>query len=131
VADEPVSGVYGPYRAKILDWHDGDTCHADLDLGFGIILAAYDLGGKPVLSCRIYGINAPELANPDGSGKAAHAYAEGLCPPGTLVTVMSHSWDKYGGRYDGEITLPDGRVFGDVMIENGMAVAYFGGTKTN
>jgi len=99
----------------------------DLDLGFGIMLAAYDLDGKPILSCRIYGINAPELNTEEG--KAAKAYAEGLCPGGTKVTVVSHSWDKYGGRFDGELMLPDGRVFGDLMVANNQAVVYFGGPK--
>jgi endonuclease YncB( thermonuclease family) len=105
--------LYGPYKAIVADWHDGDTCHMNLDLGFGLVLA---------LSCRVYGINAPEL-NTD-AGKAALAYALQVCPPGTAVTVMSHGWDKYGGRFDGEITLPDARDFGLVMLTAGQAVKY-------
>jgi hypothetical protein len=46
---------FGPYPAVVRDWHDGDTCHIDVDLGFGLILS---------LSCRIFGINAPELSRP-------------------------------------------------------------------
>src|SRR5437588_10184464 len=93
----------GPYPAVCKGWHDGDTGHFDVDLGFANYEMSHDLDGKPILSCRVFGINAPELSNPDGSGKAALAYAEKLCPPGTKVTVLSHSWDKYGGRWDGTI----------------------------
>jgi endonuclease YncB( thermonuclease family) len=113
----------GPYPALILDWHDGDTCHPDLDLGFDEILAAYDLDGKPRLSCRVYGINAPELKDKP-AGPAAHDYAQQICPPGTRVTIMSHGWDKFGGRFDGTITLPDGSDFAQRMVEAGQAVSY-------
>lgn len=98
----------------------GDTCHMDIDLGFGLQLNGYDLHGKPLVSCRIYGINAPEL--PTEEGKAALGYALELCPPGTYVTVLSYGWDKYGGRFDGAITLPDGTDFGDTMVAAGQAV---------
>jgi endonuclease YncB( thermonuclease family) len=114
--------TYGPYPAKVLDWHDGDTAHIDVDLGFSQRAAAYTLTGSPQLSCRIYGINAPELAT--DAGKAAHTYAQTLCPPGTIVTVVSHSWDKYGGRWDGTITLPDGTDFAAAMLAAGQAVPF-------
>jgi endonuclease YncB( thermonuclease family) len=117
---------YGPYPALVLDWHDGDTCHLNLDLGFGVILSGYDTTPRPVISCRVAGINAPELSDPDGSGQEAAAYARQLAPPGTRVTVVSHGWDKYGGRFDGSLTLPDGSSFGERMIEAGKAVAISG-----
>lgn len=116
--------VYGPYPGLVKNFHDGDTCHVDVDLGFGVILNAYDLKGRPVISCRIYGINAPELNTE--AGKASRVYAISLCPPQTYVTVLSYGWDKFGGRFDGSITLPDGRDFGEVMISAGQAVSYGG-----
>jgi endonuclease YncB( thermonuclease family) len=106
--------TFGPYPAVVLSWHDGDTCHLDLDLGF-----ALHLQGEP--SCRIFGINAPELAT--AAGKAALAYAESICPAGTKVSVVSHGWDKYGGRFDGSLTLPDGSDFGTKMLAAAQAVA--------
>lgn len=112
--------MYGPYPGLVLNWHDGDTCHLELDLGFGYILSAYDLDNKPVISARIWGINAPEL-NTD-PGKDSKAHAEALAPPGTKVMVLSHGWDKYGGRFDASIELPDGTDFGARMIEEGYAV---------
>lgn len=113
---------YGPYPAVVDDLHDGDTIHMRLDLGFGLLLSDYDLDAHPVLSCRVFGINAPELSTPEG--KAALAYAQTLLPVGTHVVVLSHSWDKYGGRFDGTITLPDGSDFGTQMIASGHAVKY-------
>lgn len=100
----------------------------NLDLGFGFALYAYGIDGKPVVSCRIDGINAPELKKkaslPDGPGEEALAYAEQICPPGTFVTIVSTGWDKYGGRFDGKITLPDGSDFGQRMLNAGQAVPY-------
>lgn len=121
-----MAAVFGPYPAVVTDWHDGDTCHANLDLGFAIYLYGHDLDGKPVFSLRIFGINAPELADPSGSGKAALAYAEQICPPGTHVTVVSHGFDKYGSRADCTLKLPDGTDFAGLMLESGHAVPMAG-----
>ena len=105
--------TFGPYPGVVLSWHDGDTCRLDLDLGFSVHLAGQ--------SCRIFGINAPELATPEG--KAALAFALSICPVGTKASVLSHGWDKYGGRFDGSLTLPDGSDFGARMIAAAQAVA--------
>jgi endonuclease YncB( thermonuclease family) len=114
--------TYGPYPGKVLDWHDGDTCHVDLDLGFGFALLAFNpISNRPWISCRIFGINAPELKTGE-PGKAATDHALSLCPPGTIVAVLSHGWDKYGGRFDATITLPDGRDFATEMLQAGHAV---------
>jgi len=64
-----------------------------LDLGFNISFQ---------IACRCFGINAPELATPEG--KAAHEFA---------------------------LTLADGRDFGSAMVAAGFARPYFGvGPKT-
>lgn len=119
---------YGPYIGIVRDWHDGDTAHIDLDLGFGWVLLAYNpITGKPQWSCRILGINAPELST--DAGKTAHAYAEQLCPPGTAIVAVSNGWDKYGGRWDGTITLPDGTDFGQQMLNAGQAVPFMVSAK--
>ena len=41
---------------------------------------------------------------------------------GDPVDMVSHGWDKYGGRFDGSLTLPDGSDFGTRMIAVGAAV---------
>lgn len=104
--------MYGPYPAAVLKVYDGDTMTLQVDLGFNV-------GIK--MRCRIWGINAPEMKTDEGV--AAQAYAAEICPVGGVVTVMSHGWDKYA-RFDGQVTLPDGRDFGPAMIEAGHAVEY-------
>jgi len=121
--------AYGPYPARCVDVHDGDTIIFDLDLGFGIRLPGQSWTGKTMLACRVVGINAPELNTAEG--KAARAYATGLCPPGTPVRVTSHGWDKYGGRFLGSVTLPEGGDFATLMLDAGQAKPYSGtGPKT-
>ena len=114
--------VYGPYRARCVNVHDGDTITFDLDLGFGHMLQGLDWDGKTWLSCRALGINAPELRTT--AGKEALAFAQTLISPGDVCMVLSHGWDKYGGRFNGEITLPDGSDFATLMLEGGHAVKY-------
>jgi endonuclease YncB( thermonuclease family) len=101
-------------RVKVLDWHDGDTFHPYIDLAPGLVLGGLDWNGRQTLSCRIAGMNAPELST--DAGKAALTYAEQLCPPGSIVTVGALGWDKYGGRFDGVLTLPNGADFATEMI---------------
>ena len=120
--------TYGPYKGRVLDWHDGDTCHMDVDLGFGFWLLAYNpITSKAVTSCRVYGIDTPEMTTQ--AGKDARVAGMALCPGGTIVSVVSHGWDKYGGRFDGSILLPDGQDYATVMIAAGHGKEYFGGTK--
>lgn len=138
--------TFGPYPGEILSVHDGDTCTIELELEKSVVLAPVDLGFgffiTPIVpeisfsgaSCRVFGINAPELSTP--AGKAALAFAQTLLvartyddkgnilTPGTKVSVISHWWDKFGGRYDGEIILPDGTSFGQRMLDSGHAVVY-------
>lgn len=116
--------IRGPYKARIVDVHDGDTIHMDVDLGFGVIMAAYDLDDKPVLSCRAFGINARELHTELGDGDLL--YAMSLLAPGDRVSVLSHGWDKYGGRFDGQILMPDGRDFSRAMLDAEHAVVFKG-----
>ena len=112
--------VFGPYPAKCVAVHDGDTMTFDIDLGFDHLIAGQDWDGKTRLSCRVFGINAPELST--DAGKAALAFALTIIKPGDLATVTSHGWDKYGGRFDGTVTLADGRDFATVMLDAGQAV---------
>jgi len=122
--------IYGPYRAKVVSEHDGDTVTVAMQVstyaeaGFGV---STSMTTTIVLPCRIFGINAPELST--DAGKAARDYARTLLPDDAPVTVMSHGWDKYGGRFDGDLTLPDGRLFGSAMIDAGHAVYYDGGAR--
>lgn len=127
--------TFGPYAAQVVNIHDGDTIDVDValvkagrlkedrDLGFnvhrcpaGVVLERQ--------SVRFYGCNAPELNTPEG--KAARDFLCTLITVGDTVTLLSHGWDKYGGRIDGQITLADGRDLVATMIAAGHAVAWDG-----
>ena len=112
--------TFGPYPARVVSVHDGDTATLDIDLGFDHLISGLDLDGRTRMSCRIYGINAPELGTQ--AGKDALAYALTLLWPGLRVTVLSHGYDKFGGRFDGAVTLPDGSDFAAKMLDSGHAV---------
>jgi endonuclease YncB( thermonuclease family) len=112
---------FGPYRARCVRHYDGDTFVLDIDLGFDHLISGLDWDGGERLRCRVFGINAPEMNT--AAGKAAAAYAAQLLPVGTQCQVISHGWDNYGGRFDGEVILADGSSFGDLMIKSGNAKA--------
>lgn len=99
--------------ATVLRVVDGDTVHLELDLGWHVTYTA---------SCRIAGINAPELSTPEG--QRAKAFAIGALPEGAQVVFRSKRLDKYG-RPLGEILLgPDRRPFSEAMLAAGLAVPF-------
>lgn len=104
--------------AVILSVHDGDTITVRVDLGWHLTLE--------MLHVRLAHINAPELVTPEG--KAARDYLAALVPIGSLVTLTSHSLDKYG-RTLGTLTLADSRDAGVEMLASGHAVPYEGGPR--
>jgi endonuclease YncB( thermonuclease family) len=116
--------VFGPYRARCDAIHDGDSIYFSVDLGFDHLIVSHDWDGHPRMECRVYGINAPELSTE--AGKAALAYAQTLLKPGDVCQVTSHGWDKYGGRFDGTVTLPDGTDFAGLMLSSGHAIPMAG-----
>lgn len=106
--------TFGPYPGVVVSVHDGDTLTIALDFGFGVTFTG--------ASCRVYGINAPELDT--AAGKAALVFAQSLLRPGDPVSVLSHGWDKYGGRYDGEVRLASGDDLATAMLNAGHAVVF-------
>jgi len=107
--------AFGPYRGTVDLVHDGDTVYVKLDVGFDLMVYT---------RIRVDGINAPELSTP--AGKTARDFARTLLAPGDPVQVVSYGWDKYGGRIDGSVQLPDGRDFAQVMLDTGHAKPYDG-----
>jgi micrococcal nuclease len=109
------------YQATIRSIYDGDTCRADIDLGFGIWTANQQL--------RLIGIDAPEMGKP--GGKEARDYLRELMPVGTTVLLRTHKdeAEKYG-RWLAEIYLiTDGLYVNAHMITSGHAVPYDGGPR--
>jgi len=109
-----IGKTFGPYKGVVDLVHDGDTVNVRLDVGFDLTVYA---------RVRVAGINAPELAT--DAGKTARDYARTLLHPGDAVTVVSHGWDKYGGRIEGDIVY-GGLDFAGAMIAAGHAVVWDG-----
>ena len=78
------------YDAVVRAVHDGDTLTLDVDLGFSTWIH------KRVI--RLFGIDAPELATPEGI--VSQAFLRSLLPIGSPVVLESikDRADKYGGR---------------------------------
>ena len=118
------------YKAKVLRVVDGDTVDVDIDSGFGIWMHKERV--------RMMGIDTPESRTRDlvekAFGLASKARLKELLPVGS-ITVLKTEIDKSGedkkgkfGRILGDFIVDDRRAT-DILIEEGHAVAYFGGSK--
>ncbi|SHI95322.1 micrococcal nuclease [Malonomonas rubra DSM 5091] len=108
------------YRAKIVSVYDGDTCHADLDLGFGI--------WKKKETLRLSRINAPEIRGESKeAGRLSRDYLRGLIlDKEVMLQTLRDSKGKYG-RYIAEIWLQDSvddswHNVNDLLVEKGHAI---------
>ena len=118
------------YKCKILRVVDGDTVDIDIDLGFGVWLKKERV--------RMMGIDTPESRTRDKEekkfGLAAKDFVKSKMPVGSmqiLKTEIDRSGeDKKGkfGRILGDFLFDDERLT-DMMVAEGHAVAYFGGSK--
>jgi len=122
------------YDVRVIKVVDGDTVDVDIDLGFGVTLTDERV--------RIMGIDTPESRTRDKVedlfGEAAKARLKELLQDGgKLITTENKKGEDMKGkfgrilgdfkveRYEGQ---PAERVT-DILIEEGHAVAYFGGSK--
>ena len=108
------------YRAQIVSVYDGDTCRADLDLGFGV--------WKKNETLRLHRINAPEVRGESKeAGQRSRDYLRQLIlDEDVMVQTTRDSKGKYG-RYLAEIWLYDAptdqwRNINDLLVENGQAI---------
>jgi len=102
-------------RATVAYVHDGDTLAADLDLGFSLKL-------RQLL--RLDGCNAIELSQP--GGLEARTNLTLLLPADGIVAVRVVGLDKYAGRCDAQVALPDGRDLVTTLIAGQWAVPWNG-----
>jgi micrococcal nuclease len=104
------------YEAKITKVTDGDTVHADINLGFGVILRDTIL--------RLYGINAPEMKGESASlGKASKDRLESLVLGKTVtLKTFKDKREKYG-RLLAQIWL-EGSSINDALVTEGFAKTY-------
>lgn len=117
------------YDVVVIKVVDGDTVDVDIDLGFGVCLKDERV--------RIMGIDTPESRTRDKVedlfGEASKARLKELMKDGgkLITTEDRHGEDMKGkfGRILGDFRVADGRKVTDILIEEGHAVAYFGGSK--
>ena len=122
------------YKAHVVKVIDGDTVDVDIDLGFGIIMKDERV--------RIMGIDTPESRTSDRVeklfGKASSKRLGELLEHGAkLITTEDKSGEDMKGKYGrilGDFIVErfeDGKqeILTDILVEEGHAVAYFGGSK--
>jgi len=102
------------FPGMIRRWIDGDTCEADLNMGF----RKHYIG-----PCRVAHIDTPERQDPE-AWTAARFHALELCPVGSTFIMRSVALDKYG-RPLVEIDIGGGLLsFADAMIAAGHTGRY-------
>ena len=119
------------YKCKILRVVDGDTVDVDIDLGFGVWMHKERV--------RMMGIDTPESRKRDrvekAFGLASKDRLKELLPIGSIQVLKTEidrsGEDKKGkfGRILGDFLVDDNRRCTDILVEEGHAVAYFGGSK--
>ena len=124
------------YRCKVLKVIDGDTVDVDIDLGFGIVLKDERV--------RLMGIDTPESRTRDKVeklfGNASKVRLKEMLDnksgPILKTQINKDGEDMKGkfGRILGDFTVyhaptDSWRMVTDIMVEEGHAVAYFGGSK--
>ena len=124
------------YRCKIVRVVDGDTVDVDIDLGFGIILKDERV--------RVMGIDTPESRTRDkvekqfglAAKKRLKEMLDNKSGPILKTQINRDGEDMRGkfGRVLGDFTVyhaptDSWRMVTEIMVEEGHAVAYFGGSK--
>lgn len=115
--------IFYRYKAFITEVYDGDTCTADIDLGFGIWMKKQKL--------RLLGINTPELRGEEREiGLEARDYVRSLIL--NKEVIVESEKDKSGkyGRWLATIWLYNDEEDGELvnlnehLLEEGIAKRY-------
>ena len=111
------------YRATLERVVDGDTIDVTLDLGFDVKLHKQ--------RCRLSGIDTPESRTRDLAekklGLEAKERLKELCKEKLIIKSLGK------GKYGRILAIPyteDGEDICQILIKEGHAVEYHGGTKT-
>ncbi len=113
----------GPVTAEVLRTIDGDTLEVRASVWLGMAITT---------RIRIRGIDAPEIHGRCQHEKdMARAATERLAAlvAGGSVRLSAISGGKYYGRVIADVTTPDGRAVGPLMLTSGLARAYDGGRR--
>ena len=116
------------YKATVVKIVDGDTVDVDIDLGFGIIMTDERV--------RIMGIDTPESRTRDKVEKvfglaSKERVKELLSGDIILKTQIARNGEDMKGKFGrilGDFIIGD-KMLTDILVEEGHAVAYFGGSK--
>jgi micrococcal nuclease len=114
------------YKAKLIRVVDGDTIDAEIDLGFKIYIKE---------RIRLAGIDTPESRTRNlkekSWGKAATRRVIELLDVVDGEFLLATELQKKGkfGRILGRIMLPLGKEVNEILIEEGLAIRYYGGNK--
>ena len=119
------------YKVNILKVVDGDTVDVDIDLGFGMWLRNERV--------RVMGIDTPESRTSDKVEKifglaAKNRLSSLLGAEAILHTQVSKKGEDMKGKFGrilGNFTSINGEKCASVLIREGHAVAYQGGSKEN
>jgi micrococcal nuclease len=120
------------YDVTVIKVVDGDTVDVDIDLGFGVTLTDERV--------RIMGIDTPESRTRDKVedlfGEAAKARLKELMKNGgKLITTEDRKGEDMKGKFGrilGDFKVDyngETKTVTDILVEEGHAVAYFGGSK--
>ena len=117
------------YKCKVLRVVDGDTVDVDIDLGFGVWLHKERV--------RIMGIDTPESRTSDKVEKVFGLAAKErlislLGENAILDTQVSKKGEDMKGKFGrilGNFRTLAGEHCADILIEEGHAVEYTGGSK--
>ena len=117
------------YKVNILKVVDGDTVDVDIDLGFGMWLRNERV--------RVMGIDTPESRTSDKIEKIFGLAAKNrlislLGAEAILHTQVSKKGEDMKGKFGrilGNFRTTDGEHCADILIEEGHAVGYTGGSK--
>lgn len=113
VAFDPSLALY-TYKALVLRVIDGDTCVAELDLGFRMSSSQ---------TLRLLGIDTPELRSHDPLERAQAAAASQrlqVLIQGKRIIVRTTKADSFG-RYLAQIWLEDGTDINQLLLDEGYA----------
>ena len=103
---------------------DGDTFSAAVELEKDVNI---------MVRVRLINIDTPEMNGKCDAEKQMAVRARdvlaGLIPTGTVVELDNIKDDKYLGRINANVFLPDGRDVGLILIDSGFGRPYKGGKR--
>ena len=116
--------IPGPVFGVVTEVVDGDTVKVDAKPWPGTVMQ---------VSVRLNGIDTPQIRGRCDFEKEAAQVARrrlaDLAPPGTPVRLENIAHDKYAGRVDANLFLPDGVNPAVTLLNEGLGRPYDGGTR--